>query len=979
MATTIQNIELPKKPRARDTSGNNNHGEIYSGRGLEFDGVTDYLSIADDASIRPTDNITVACWVHRNNTVASYETIFGKSNGWPYGVWVSTISGQLRCELDGAISHDDFKSSAGAMDLNTWYRIVVTYNTTDGGVMYINGQIVDTIAANGSITQPTSTAYQIGGSGSYFFNGNMSDFQLWDAVFTQADVTYDYLNPESLALNASGTALTEGNLKLWYPMQDGHRGQQSYILDGANTGLGVELVTDGDFATGLGGWTAGGGWSYGDQEVVADGSTNEANLLTQDLGLVEGSTYKISFNNNWTSGVMFVRDADNTTLYTLNSGSGIDTQTFNVNWTSSGGTLKFYAYSYEGSIDNISVKAINDKHHATTVFYGDELVTNGTFAGVANGTDVITLSGWTAYNAPISRNIESEKLEIVASGSNQGAILSITTTVGRTYKLQYTATGDTGASGIYINGISGVNTSTETTYSFVAIATTTAIYFRAATNAAGTTYYDDISFKEVGVASGWTDADQQLHIPQTALQSYNELAWATDWGEQVEIADHNDFSFDTDNNDDPFSLSAWVYVADFTGSFFVFTKGGYSSSRHQLEYRLQINSSGIVYFYLHDGPTTDGGSSNHLTYARWFTATNTIEKGKWYNIVTTYSGTTPSGTSDTNGKIYVNGVELSTTSSQASYARMSNQAHSLMMHKAGQSGSFGAPGSITEAAVWNKALSAAEVVELFNDGKALEASAHSAYSSVLGYWRNNGLSTWTNIKNPGTHDGVVTDFTETILIPEGVDTTRDSQGFLMNKKRSTGSLNLTTNTIADGIGDGNMVKVGNVDLGTTDFSICFWAYKFRDWNEQWVISQYTDSSNRWYIRGNSSNPPNFTIFAVGSGSAVLQDTDNTSLDEAAYIENWMHVALTVDRSDTSNGIQWYINGEATSNGGVSAGQTGTSLSSTNNLTIGADKNPNFSDHHFDGKIDGVLVYTDRLLDSTEVLKNYNATKRDHAN
>ena len=38
MATTIQNIELPKKPRARDTSGNNNHGKIYSGRGLEFDG-----------------------------------------------------------------------------------------------------------------------------------------------------------------------------------------------------------------------------------------------------------------------------------------------------------------------------------------------------------------------------------------------------------------------------------------------------------------------------------------------------------------------------------------------------------------------------------------------------------------------------------------------------------------------------------------------------------------------------------------------------------------------------------------------------------------------------------------------------------------------------------------------------------------------------------------------------------------------------
>ena len=34
MATTIQKIETPKRPRALDSSGNNNHGEIYSGRAL---------------------------------------------------------------------------------------------------------------------------------------------------------------------------------------------------------------------------------------------------------------------------------------------------------------------------------------------------------------------------------------------------------------------------------------------------------------------------------------------------------------------------------------------------------------------------------------------------------------------------------------------------------------------------------------------------------------------------------------------------------------------------------------------------------------------------------------------------------------------------------------------------------------------------------------------------------------------------------
>ncbi len=121
----------------------------------------------------------------------------------------------------------------------------------------------------------------------------------------------------------------------------------------------------------------------------------------------------------------------------------------------------------------------------------------------------------------------------------------------------------------------------------------------AAANTVLTADFDNFSLKEVGLASGWTDADQQLHIPQPALQSYNELAWATDTGETVEIADHDDFSFDTDDNDDPFSLSAWLYIAA-EDSFYPFTKGGYSDSHHQLEYRLIINSAGAIFLYLHD-------------------------------------------------------------------------------------------------------------------------------------------------------------------------------------------------------------------------------------------------------------------------------------------------------------------------------------------------------------------------------------------
>jgi hypothetical protein len=49
MPATIQTTHTPKRARALDTSGNSNHGQIYSGRALEFDGVTDYLAVAPQA------------------------------------------------------------------------------------------------------------------------------------------------------------------------------------------------------------------------------------------------------------------------------------------------------------------------------------------------------------------------------------------------------------------------------------------------------------------------------------------------------------------------------------------------------------------------------------------------------------------------------------------------------------------------------------------------------------------------------------------------------------------------------------------------------------------------------------------------------------------------------------------------------------------------------------------------------------------
>ena len=113
-------------------------------------------------------------------------------------------------------------------------------------------------------------------------------------------------------------------------------------------------------------WTFGGGWNMGDDEAVADGSISVLNLLTQDSGLVADNSYKISFNSDRIGGILFVRDSDNNTIYTLDDGIGLSTNTFYTKWIGSGGTIKMYAYSYEGSITDVIVQQLDTNNRWVT-------------------------------------------------------------------------------------------------------------------------------------------------------------------------------------------------------------------------------------------------------------------------------------------------------------------------------------------------------------------------------------------------------------------------------------------------------------------------------------------------------------------------------------------------------------------------------------------------------------------------------------
>ena len=214
MAATITQNSKPLHPRALDTSGNNNHGTSYTGQALEFDGVADVINFD---SIEVT-KFTVAAWVNYSSSAPSLMTITNTSGDSP-GQYIGIYNNKIAIYAGGSTA---WESGSTTLNHSTWYRMVWTWDSSDGSYkMYVNGVL------DSSFTETNySSANQFIGIGALdteatptrIFMGMMSNFQLWDTVWTDSDALYDYNNPEKLDLDKqlrSIPMLTYSDLKRW--------------------------------------------------------------------------------------------------------------------------------------------------------------------------------------------------------------------------------------------------------------------------------------------------------------------------------------------------------------------------------------------------------------------------------------------------------------------------------------------------------------------------------------------------------------------------------------------------------------------------------------------------------------------------------------------------------------------------------------------------------------------------------------------
>ena len=1008
MASTIQQIETPKCARALDTSSNNNHGQIYSGRALEFDGVTDYLDLGAtntfvDFSAETTQANrawTVVCWV--KPYVITTETNSMNMIGSNVTQSINYVG------LRGAGAHVNkltiydvgattWRVSNTALNINTWYRAVWVFDGDTTVSFYLNGVADGTGEIDNTGAYADMALRYIGAlnNNSRFWDGALADLQLWQGAWTASDVAYDYLNPESLVLSNGGTSLTESNLKAWYPMQDGNRSHQTNILDASNTGLGDELVTNGSFTTDSD-WNKNSNWTIdttGGAVAVADGSANTDINQVIASHPVANNTYKVTFD------VVSVTAGSVHFLFGGATGTSRDSVGTYSEYITASNTdrLKIDSHAsnlFAGSIDNVSVKLVNAKNNATTVFFGDEQITD------SKNRDFASASDWVEYSpngsAPTFGDDGSPAyLEItgLADTDPQGATLAVsnltTPVVGRTYRIQADIWWDSSNPGIgsvfkiaYAGATSSafevtatVATSGRKTVDLVATSASgdLIIYYEHANQTKW--FIDDVTVKEVGVATGWTDADQQLHIPQTALQSYNELLYFR--GQEVDGTETDNVPITVGSNiwnatnDQWNSISAWVSFTDPTE-----TNNGMIWAVDNLNPSLYYTYSGSN---INIGYNTGNGEIFGVTVLA------TRLEDKFTHFVMNWkrnSNSDDTAIDGTDVEFFINGEKQTCSYVQGSNSNSCDTAADADLDigdTESDTAAYSHIGVVTEISAWTYQLTSADVRELYNDGKALDALTHSKVAYLTGYWRNNGLAVWKDLvaSNNGTPSSTCQ---ETMIIPQGLDS-RDSQGFIMNRQRNTSSLNLTqtydgtVNVISDRPYVDVVDETPLTYVDTENKSYLFWIKRQSALSVTGIILGGGTVFHKLVSVTNNANS-NATITIESDTNSDAARAANGDIHNVA-LGDWVHVGIVVTGTSggSDNTVEMYINGQ-----GVTEGDN--TLGDGNNVTmryIGTgDPGDVDSDRAFHGEIDGLLVYSD-VLSAAEVLRNYNATKGSHRN
>ena len=178
LAGTADNITLVNSPTY--TSGT----PAY----FTFNGSNQY-GTGSGANVLPSTAYTKSVWF-RINAYAD-NNIVSSSTGGHFMFMLNSASNKIYCGHANWGVYSAYPSTA-TISLNTWYYAALTFNTTDGMVLYLNGSQDSTYTANKTAHAGNGSTNIATFGGGNLLNGRIAQVHCYNRALTAAEVLQNY-------------------------------------------------------------------------------------------------------------------------------------------------------------------------------------------------------------------------------------------------------------------------------------------------------------------------------------------------------------------------------------------------------------------------------------------------------------------------------------------------------------------------------------------------------------------------------------------------------------------------------------------------------------------------------------------------------------------------------------------------------------------------------------------------------------------